>query len=155
MIDSFTGRYDFLSNFFPCVVKYEGIPYPTSEHAFQAAKTLDVDERWEIACAPTAGKAKRMGRKLKLRDDWDSVRIDIMEEILRIKFSVPAFKTALLKTGDEELVEGNNWGDRFWGKVDGKGENWLGRLLMKIRNERRYADAICADDSDGKWWDPT
>jgi ribA/ribD-fused uncharacterized protein len=133
VIDSFAGRNSFLSNFFPCKIRFEGITYLTSEHAFQAAKTLDIDERKLIALAPTAGKAKRMGRKLKLRRDWDSVRIEIMEAILRIKFSDPDLLTRLLETGTEELVEGNNWGDRFWGKVNGEGENQLGKLLMKIR----------------------
>ena len=135
MINSFAGRNSFLSNFFPCKIRFEGITYLTSEHAFQAAKTLDIDERKQIALAPTAGKAKRMGRKLKLRRDWESVRIEIMEAILRIKFSDPDLLARLLETGTEELIEGNNWGDRFWGKVDGEGENHLGKLLMKIRDE--------------------
>lgn len=135
VIDRFTCEYGFLSNFSPDSVKYEGILYPTSEHAFQAAKTLDIGERRKIAGLKTPGKAKSAGRKLKLRKDWNSVRISVMCDILRIKFSTDPLKTKLLETGDATLIEGNTWGDMFWGKVDGEGENWLGKLLMKVRAE--------------------
>ena len=135
MISSFSGGYSFLGNFYPCEIKYEGIDYPSSEHAFQAAKTHNMDERRKISYASSAGKAKRMGRKLVIRRDWDHVRIGIMEAILRIKFADPELKRLLLQTDSEELVEGNTWGDRFWGVCDGEGENHLGKLLMKIRAE--------------------
>jgi N-glycosidase YbiA len=129
---------EFLSNFYFCDVKYEGITYPTSEHAFQAAKTLDVSERKRIAGLGNPGLAKRAGRKLKsIRSNWDSIRIGVMEDILRIKFSNPELRAKLLSTGEEKLVEGNDWGDRFWGVCDGQGENWLGQLLMKIREESK------------------
>ena len=134
-IDSFDGMYSFLSNFFPCEIKYEGITYPTSEHAFQAAKTHDPNERMKIANVDSPGRAKKLGRKLKLRRDWGSVRIGIMAAILRIKFENADLRKRLLNTDDAELIEGNNWHDTFWGVCDGVGENNLGKLLMKIREE--------------------
>lgn len=134
-IDSFDGQFAFLSNFFPAEVVFEGISYPTSEHAFQAAKTHDQNKRVGIAIVTSPGRAKRLGRKLPLRKDWNSVRIGIMEHILRIKFSDPELKSRLLNTDDAELIEGNDWGDTFWGVCKGVGENNLGKLLMKIRSD--------------------
>jgi len=138
MIESFTGEYYFLSNFYPSPIKCEGITYPAVEHAFQAAKTLDKSKRKEFLHIKP-GEAKRKGKRLKpLRDGWDKIRFGIMEEMLRLKFTKhESLKEKLLATGDEELVEGNDWNDRVWGKVDGVGENHLGRLLMKIRAELR------------------
>ena len=137
MINSFSGGYSFLSNFYPCKIEYDGVTYPTSEHAFQASKTHDIDERRAIARVSGAGRAKKMGRKLKLRNDWENVRIGIMGQILRIKFSDPDLRRRLLETDSEELIEGNTWGDQFWGVCDDVGENNLGKLLMKIRGEIR------------------
>lgn len=133
MITKFTGQYKFLSNFFACEVEYEGIAYPSSEHAFQAAKTLDRNERIKIARASSPGMAKTLGRHVSLRRDWEETKDSIMEEILRIKFSNPELKDKLLKTGDSSLVEGNTWGDIYWGVCGNKGKNKLGKLLMKVR----------------------
>lgn len=135
MITCFKEEWVFLSNFFPCNVEFEGIVFPSSEHAFQAAKTLDLDRRREIAALGTAGKAKRAGRQSKIRDDWDDIRIDVMRKILVAKFSDPELRRLLDATKPLELIEGNNWGDRFWGAVGGKGNNHLGKLLMSIRDE--------------------
>jgi ribA/ribD-fused uncharacterized protein len=136
-IRSFSGRYAFLSNFAPSPLEYEGIKYPTVEHAFQAAKTLDNGQRLTIASARTPGIAKRAGRRLKLRDDWDVIRIGVMFHLLLLKFAVAPLSDQLLKTGDAHLVEGNTWGDRFWGVCGGKGENHLGALLMQVRDGLR------------------
>jgi len=135
-ITSFTGKYEFLSNFAPHSVDYEGLTYPTSEHAFQAAKTVDPVERERIRNLPSPGQAKRVGRQIKLRSDWDGMRIDVMRSILRAKFS-SGLQDKLLETGEAELVEGNDWGDGFWGKVNDVGENWLGKVLMEVRAEHR------------------
>lgn len=135
VIDKFDGKYRFLSNFLSCRIEFEGITYPTSEHAFQAAKTLYHDERREIAKALTPGKAKRMGQKVALRYDWHLVKLGVMEQILRIKFSHPNLKKLLISTHPAELIEGNTWHDTFWGVCNGLGENHLGKLLMKIRKE--------------------
>lgn len=143
MIDSFKGRYWFLSNFAHCVIRYEDIQYPTTEHAFQAAKTTQQGTRQYISGLPSPREAKGIGRDLVLRDGWNEIRIDVMRHILKLKFTKEPFTRLLLSTGDEELVEGNTWGDTFWG-VDintGHGENNLGKLLMEIREQLRTADA--------------
>ena len=141
MITFFTGKYFFLSNFYPCRVLYEGIEYDSTEHAFVAAKSEDVRDREYIATIGSAGKAKQYGRRLILRPGWDSMRIQVMRDIVSIKFSSPGYlHNALLDTGDEELVEGNYWGDTFWGQCPiGTGENNLGKILMEIRSEKLYS----------------
>lgn len=133
VIDSFRGEYRFLSNFYACPIVYEGDLYPSLEHAFQAAKTTDPDERRVVRTATTAGNAKRAGRKVTKRDDWDDVRVSVMRELLLQKFSDPQLRQRLQSTGNAELIEGNDWGDVFWGVCRGRGENWLGRLLMEVR----------------------
>lgn len=135
MIDRFTGEYEFLSNFYPSEVEYKGIKFPTVEHAFQAAKCKTKEEMQKFTEYETPGKAKRAGRKVDLRDGWETVKLFVMEELLRQKFSNPAMARKLLDTGGIVLVEGNHWNDTFWGVCDGKGENHLGVLLMKIRKE--------------------
>lgn len=135
MIESFTGKHAFLSNFYRCTVEYDGKFYPSVEHAYQAAKTLDEDERNNIWNCATPGQAKRMGRTVKLRKHWDAIKLDIMFNLLKEKFKNPFLRTQLIDTGVHELVEGNYWGDQFWGIYDGKGLNWLGKLLMKVREE--------------------
>jgi len=136
VINSFSGKYAFLSNFTIAPVVLDNIEYPTVEHAYQAAKTLDTKERNNIRLAPSAGVAKRLGRYVVLRKNWSKLCFEIMEDLLRQKFTRhKEFQIALLETGDEHLEEGNYWGDRLWGTVDGVGENHLGKLLMKIRNE--------------------
>jgi hypothetical protein len=135
-IDRFTGDYDFLSNFHPSPIDVDGILYPTVEHAFQAAKTSIPEEKQALAETATPGSAKRLGRKVQLRSDWEQVKVGIMEELVRLKFTThPDLREQLLATGDAELVEGNNWNDRFWGVCRGKGQNQLGKILMKVRSE--------------------
>lgn len=142
-IDCFDGKYAFLSNFYssPIAPFDDGIVYPTVEHAFQAYKTTDINKRKEIAAQPTPGKAKRLGRHVKMRDDWREIRIDIMYIALKEKFRDLELRTKLLATENAELVEGNTWSDNFWGDChcpkcrDIKGENNLGKLLMKIRED--------------------
>ena len=132
-IDRFAGEFGFLSNFYPAPVTLDGVEYPTVEHAFQAAKTLDESERAWIRRAQTASIAKKRGREVALRDDWESIKVDVMRDLLRRKFAIPELKIWLRATRGRDLVEGNTWNDRFWGQVDGVGQNWLGRLLMEIR----------------------
>ena len=135
MIDSFRGRYFFLSNFFNSAVTYNGITYRNNEAAFQAQKTLDKEKQKEFAFLEPA-PAKRAGRKVKLRSDWEKVKFGIMYEICESKFTQnPELAKMLIATGDEELVEGNNWGDTVWGKVNGKGQNNLGKILMQVRDK--------------------
>lgn len=135
MISSFRDEYFFLSNFYPVEIKLDGIVYPNAETAFQAQKALDVEERRKFSMLKNPIQAKRLGRKVKLRDDWEEVKLDIMTEVVSQKFlQHPHLIEMLLQTGDEELVEGNKWGDRFWGVCKDKGENHLGKILMKIRD---------------------
>lgn len=135
MIDQFKNQYRFLSNFYQSKAKYDGIIYPTAEHAFQAAKTNDMDWQEKIWFAKTPTEAKRLGRKAPLREDWEDIKLIVMKEILKSKFSNPPLAQKLLETGDQELIEGNWWGDTFWGVCKGVGENHLGKLLMNIRKE--------------------
>lgn len=135
-IDSFQGPYRFLSNFWSVQITYEKLSYPTVEHAYQAAKTLDQADRYHIAVEDTPGRAKRAGQKLTLRDDWEEIKLDVMEQLLRLKFAEGSkLLTWLRNTQDAELIEGNTWGDKFWGVCNGEGQNHLGKLLMKIRDE--------------------
>jgi ribA/ribD-fused uncharacterized protein len=141
MIDSFDKEYAFLSNFYPCVVECsQGIIYPTVEHAFQASKTMDMDDRLIIADTATPGQAKRMGRKVQLVDNWNLVRIRVMERLLRQKFKQERFSSSLKLTKGHELIEGNHWNDTFWGVCRGKGKNNLGKLLMAIRDDLLFPD---------------
>lgn len=136
VIDTFDGEYAFLSNFYDAEVKYNGVVYPNSEAAFQAQKCPT--RAREFANTKTPGQAKRLGRNVPLRADWKDVRIQVMEEIVRCKFiQHPKLAKKLLATGDAELIEGNWWHDCFWGVCDEVGENHLGKILMKIREEIR------------------
>lgn len=137
-IGEFQGEYRFLSNFWPAACEFEGVRYPSSEHAYQAAKTLDSAERRRIAALPTPSEAKRAGRALALRPDWETAKFDVMRACVRSKFALnPDLAAKLLDTGDALLEEGNDWGDRTWGVVDGVGENRLGKILMDVRAELR------------------
>lgn len=143
-ITRFHGEHDYLSNFYPCVITWDGVDYSTVEHAFQAAKTDDPDQRYQVQIAPTPAQAKRVGRRVSLRPDWETVKFSIMEDLVRQKFTRhPEFATKLLETGDANLIEGNTWNDRTYGVVwNAKekqwiGKNFLGRTLMKVRDELR------------------
>lgn len=134
MIDSFRGEWAFLSNFTACEIEFEGMRFRSTEAAFQAAKTLNTQERQRFVNAGPV-EAKKMGRLVTLRADWDSIRVGVMENLLRQKFQHAGLKARLLSTGTETLVEGNTWNDKFWGVCRGVGQNNLGKLLMKIRAE--------------------
>ena len=140
MIDCFDGHWAFLSNFYWNEIEFEGITQPTNEHFFQAMKTLDIDERRAIANCRTPGQAKRMGRRVALRPDWEDVKESVMLEGLCLKFADEQLADWLLETGDEELVEGTTWHDNEWGNCSCpkcahiEGKNKLGRLLMIVRD---------------------
>lgn len=143
IIGSFSGGYEFLSNFADCPIFYNGLQYRNTEAAFQAQKTLDPWERADIADTKTPGQAKRMGRRVAMRADWEQVKVREMLQILRIKFTKGSeFADRLDQTGDANLVEGTTWHDQFWGvckceKHGGEGVNMLGQILMHIRSENR------------------
>ena len=135
MIDSFKGKYYFLSNFYESPVTYDGVTYKNNEAAFQAQKTFDLDRRKEFADLDPYN-AKRKGRRLNLRYDWEEVKFDIMYQICKLKFTQnPELGKMLLATGEQDLMEGNTWGDMIWGQVNGKGQNNLGKILMRVRDE--------------------
>lgn len=132
MITSFTGKYAFLSNFYPCVIEVDGCRYPCVENAFQVCKTANKDERLTFLTL-SPGAAKRAGRKVTLRPDWEAIKVDVMWGLLTQKFSKPELKQMLLETKRQRLVEGNHWGDTFWGVCRGQGSNHLGKALMTVR----------------------
>lgn len=141
MIDGFQGEYRFLSNFYISPIIHMNVKYPSVEHAYQACKSMDTGIRRYIASLDSPGKAKRYGKKVRLRKDWEVVKRDIMYKLLRIKFSKIPLAGWLRETGDQKLVEGNYWHDNYWGVCHCmqcrhiKGENQLGKLLMQIREE--------------------
>ena len=137
IIDCFHGEYAFLSNYYDSPIFYDGILYPTVEHAFQAAKTTVFIQRIIIANKKTPGQAKCAGRKVTLRDNWDDIKLYIMKELIILKFTNPKLKSALLNTKDAELIERNTWNDTYWGICNGIGENHLGKILMEVREMLR------------------
>lgn len=139
-IQGFEGRYKFLSNFYPCEVHLDGIKYPSVEHAYQAAKTLDSYQRKQILQAANPGYAKRLGRTVVLRPDWEEIKTKVMLDLVLEKFSVDPFKTWILGTGDMYLEETNWWNDTFWGVCNGVGKNNLGKILMHVRTMIRISE---------------
>jgi ribA/ribD-fused uncharacterized protein len=137
MINEFSAKYAFLSNFYPSEIFFVGMWFSTVEHAFLASKSPHQYEREKIRDAKTPGQAKRLGRSVRDFDvkQWDNQKIQVMRTCLWLKFKQPCFTEKLLETGTEELVEGNTWNDTFWGVCRGKGENNLGKLLMEIRTK--------------------
>ena len=158
-IRQFQGATRWLSNFEEAPVEFEGVMYPTNEHAFQAAKVLDPEERRVFATLGHPSKAKWLGRRVPLRADWEEVKIDVMRRVNRDKFTRHAhLREKLLATGERELIEGNTWRDHFWGVslTTGKGRNELGKILMEIRAELRASakrdedtSSPAPDSSDG------
>lgn len=136
-INEFQGKYRFLSNFWPARVHYEGKVYASVEAAYQAAKCSDPKDRVQFQNLSDPFQAKKLGKKVALRRDWDGIKLSLMETLLREKFSIPELAQLLLDTGDALLEEGNTWGDTYWGICRGQGKNHLGKLLMKIRDELR------------------
>lgn len=134
-IDSFRGKYNFLSNFYTANVTLDGKRYQTVEHAYQAAKTLDENQRGYIWSLLHPAAAKKAGYKVTLRSDWENIKVDIMKDLVRQKFQSAFVKRMLLNTGDAELIEGNDWNDTFWGVCKGVGQNQLGKILMGVREE--------------------
>lgn len=130
----FSGEYRWLSNFWTSYLTYDGVDYCSVEHAYQASKTTKIELRWLISRA-SAGEAKGLGRRLKLRPDWESIKDSVMLDLLRLKFQHPHLREKLIATGNALLVEGNRWGDTYWGVCNGVGENTLGKLLMVVREE--------------------
>lgn len=165
----FDGEHRWLSNFYDYVIDLGGLMFPSAEHGYQAAKTLDPEERKRVQLARSPGQAKRLGRELTLRPDWEDVKLEVMRLVVAAKFPVGgALVERLLETGDRILVEGNHWHDTYWGACwvplwttdaryglpmwaeqqhDDKttdqlrGENHLGLLLMERRQQLKEVTA--------------
>ena len=139
-ITEFKNEHRFLSNFWFVDVVLEGKVYSTTEHAYQAAKTTSASEREKIRWMDKPGEVKKISRHIKLREDWEEIKLLIMEDLNSQKFSKEPLKSKLLATGNKELIEGNWWHDNFWGscfcdKCRFQGRNELGKILMKIRGK--------------------
>lgn len=136
-IKGFKDEYRWLSNFWPCKINYEGITYPSVEHAYVAAKTNDLNSRLKLLTL-TAGQAKKIGRTFELRKDWNEVRLDIMRNFINQKFAEGTeLSLKLDSTGDCYIEETNDWGDVFFGVCNGVGSNHLGTLIMEARDSLR------------------
>ena len=134
-INSFRGNYYFLSNFYECSVTYNGLTYKNNEAAFQAQKCITMNERFKFIKL-NASEAKKLGRRVVLRKDWEDIKIKVMTAIVKAKFEQNEdLQKKLLATEDAYLEEGNTWGDRIWGTVNGVGANNLGKILMNVRKE--------------------
>lgn len=141
VIDKFDGEYAFLSNFYFFPMCSNRTIFKTVEHYFQAYKAITRETFERIVAQPTPGLAKREGRMITLRKDWDTIKDQIMLEGLQLKFSNWDLREQLLATGDAILIEGNTWHDNYWGNCtcerckDIEGKNHLGTLLMQVREE--------------------
>lgn len=134
-IKGFFGEYRWLSNYEPCLVEYEGITYQSSEAAFQAAKCANKEDRKQFI-GISAAASKVLGRQISLRNDWEKVKLQVMEDVLTSKFNKNAYlRRLLIETGTKFLEETNWWNDTFWGVCKGVGTNHLGIILMKIRSK--------------------
>ncbi|QIG70764.1 swarming motility YbiA-like protein [Rhizobium phage RHph_I1_18] len=136
-ITSFSGEFSFLSNMHPTDgIVYVSVTYPTVEHAYVAAKTTDPELRRQVLEIANPRMAKKFGRTFDLRPGWEEMKLSLMNDFVRQKFN-SSLKHKLLSTNSRWLIEGNWWGDRFWGVCKGVGLNHLGHILMTVREELR------------------
>ena len=145
MVLGFEGRYRFLSNFYEKEFTMRGKTYASGEHAYQAFKCENEEDHELIRNLTSPRMAKRYGRQIKIRDDWEDIKYNIMEEVVRAKFKDPYLKALLIDTDPKYLEETNWWHDNTWGNCTcgkrhtckDKGKNCLGEILMKIRDENK------------------
>ena len=148
MIDSFQGTYRFLSNFWivsPHTISvvfksYRVFSYPSVEHAYQARKSSELADYLAMERIRKSGDAKAYGNTIQLGANWNAIKFDVMLDFVRQKFQEPFLRKLLLNTGDQELIEGNHWHDRYWGvcscqRCNNRGDNNLGKILMQVRKE--------------------
>ncbi len=128
--------HNWFSNMLPAEIWIDGKKYPSTENYYQSMKTLDPVQQ-DAVIAATPNKSKKMGRLVTKRPDWELVKYEVMKTALRAKFNIPEWRDKLLATGEEMIIEWNNWGDRTWGVsvTDNLGDNLLGQALMEIRGE--------------------
>ena len=149
-ISGFQGKYRFLSNFHPSPITFDleagdrsiRAHAPTAEHAYQASKAAAIKDGLTVLNCATPGEAKRAGRRIRQRPDWEARKTAVMRRVVEAKFRQnPQLARQLLATGDAKLVEENTWGDTFWGVCHGRGQNRLGKILMAVRDELAAAGA--------------
>lgn len=138
-IYGFFGNFRWLSNFYllDTPIIYEDMAYPSAEHAYQAAKSLDRHVRQKISEIKLPRDVKSFAKTITLRDDWEKNKLFVMTDIVTLKFHDINLRNKLLNTGSLYLEETNSWGDTYWGVCDGRGENYLGKILMMIRSDIR------------------
>lgn len=143
-VTEFRNYFEFLSNMFPAPIKLGNVTYTCAEAAFQAAKMQNKSMR-HIFAGLTGKEAKALGRRISLRPDWETIKLDVMRWVVKEKFEQnPELKLRLFRLIKDDLIEGNSWGDTFWGVCDGKGQNWLGKILMEYRDAKykEYLDIM-------------
>lgn len=135
-----------LSNFWVCKVRFQNEVYHSAEHAYQCQKTEHAGWQLNIAGAMSPLIAQREGRKAPLRKGWDRMKVRVMHDILVAKFAQNQdCHDVLMSTKGVDLIEGNNWKDTFWGECPlGTGDNYLGRLLVGIRDTGKAYDIVDA-----------
>jgi ribA/ribD-fused uncharacterized protein len=138
MINSFKGDYAFLSNMYEfSPIELDIGVITSSEALYQASKAKNLGEfKYILAMGPY--ESKRYAKTMDVREDWHDIKLNVMKLVVTIKFQfVSGLGRMLLDTGDVELIEGNWWGDTYWGVCRGVGDNNLGKILMETRNKLR------------------
>lgn len=142
IINGFKKDYFFLSNFYESIIYVDGKKYKSVEHAYQASKTLDENIKNLIMSAKSPNLAKRLGNSIEKRKDWDQIKLDLMKLLVKKKFENPFLRPLLVATNDKILINENSWHDKFWGIYQNEGENWLGVILMEIREQITQEDMM-------------
>lgn len=133
-IAGFFGEYRWLSNFWDCDVEFKGITFPSVEHAYVYSKGTFSEDEFDELLLSSAGEAKRIGKKIKLRPGFEETKVSIMKHLVYQKFKNPDLQAKLLETGSRSILEVNTWNDRFWGvDTEGNGLNMLGKILEEVR----------------------
>lgn len=136
----FRNEYWYLSNMYPCEIRVNGLTFTCAEACFQSFKTTNLNERKKFQ-GLNGFEAKKLGKKLKLRSDWNDIRIEVMARVVNAKFKQnPELKHKLLNTGNLTIIENNTWNDTFWGKCNNKGLNNLGKIIMRLRDMYRRSE---------------
>lgn len=136
MISNFENDYSFLSNYFESTFVFQGLYYKSVEHAYQSMKAISHKDAEMIRLSETPDHAKKLSRIIKKKSNWDLIKRPLMKKIVKQKFlHNPILLSNLLDTFPQELIEGNWWGDTYWGLCNGVGQNQLGKILMELRDE--------------------
>lgn len=142
-ISGFQGEYRFLSNFWMCTVNIGGLKFPSAEHAYQASKSSFPEIWFKMLKLSSPFQAKRLGKNIPIRPNFDEMKLSFMEEIVTAKFHQNrALGNLLLDTDDREIIETNTWNDTYWGVCNGWGQNHLGKILMNVRNDLQIERAM-------------